>query len=144
MGLNVEAGLLSFNVFRSPDAFGAFEAARTVVDNIVSGKIKLTEADVEAAKSSLAFSKIASMNTLAASASFDEVIFSRPQHYMQRDLARMKNVTLKNVLDAIELHIVKLFDPKTSILAVSTNEGLRADLVANFRKAGYAVEKRRF
>lgn len=53
-------------------------------------------------------------------------------------------VTLKDVLDAIELHIVKLFDPKSSIMAVSTNEEKRAELVANFRKAGYEVEERRF
>ncbi|BGO99155.1 hypothetical protein NBRC10513v2_000259 [Rhodotorula toruloides] len=146
MGLNVEAGMLGFNVFRSPDAFAAFEAARDLVDNIVSGKVKITEGDVEAAKSSLAYLHLASMNTLAsvASVSFEAVIFGRPSHCVQRSLEKMKAVTLKDVLDAIELHIVKLFDPKSSIMAVSTNEEKRAELVANFRKAGYEVEEHRF
>ncbi|KAG8742736.1 hypothetical protein FRC12_015287 [Ceratobasidium sp. 428] len=55
MVLDVEAGHLSFTLYRAPDSYKAFQAGAKAVQGLVDGSIELNETALDAAKSSLVF-----------------------------------------------------------------------------------------
>ena len=58
LNFNVEQGLLYFAVYRSPDAFKAFQAAKSIVEKYGSGEMTFEPAYVIAARSGTVFSVI--------------------------------------------------------------------------------------
>ncbi|GAA5862487.1 hypothetical protein JCM1840_004199 [Sporobolomyces johnsonii] len=144
---NVEAGCITFVVYKSPDAFAALVAARKLIQSIVEGKVMITQNSIDAAKSQQAYEKISALSTYksAASASFvDTVIMNRPPRMAQLLLSKIKDVTIDDVTRVIKTWIAPLFDAQTSIIGASTTEGKREELASNLEKLGYDVEQRRF
>ncbi|KAL8283302.1 hypothetical protein RQP46_005712 [Phenoliferia psychrophenolica] len=66
IGCNVETGVLTLVVFKSPDVFAAWNATRVVIDDILSGKTPIRDLDIEAAKSSYAYSAVTLAEVLRA------------------------------------------------------------------------------
>ncbi|BGP44450.1 hypothetical protein JCM10450v2_000264 [Rhodotorula kratochvilovae] len=144
---NSEYGQLAFIVFKSPDALAAFKAGKGLIDDIVSRKTRITDADIASAKSNLAFGLVSSLDSPSdvADASFcDTVIFGRPAHFGAYRLKRVQAVTVGDVLRVIETWIKPLFRPETSVLGASVTSGKRKEAVAAFGKLGYEVADRQF
>ncbi|KIO20924.1 hypothetical protein M407DRAFT_10649 [Tulasnella calospora MUT 4182] len=63
MALDVEAGHLTFNVYKAPDSFRAYEEGRKVIEGLVNGSIPIEQAVVDGAKSSIVYSTVRSVST---------------------------------------------------------------------------------
>ncbi|GAA5924577.1 hypothetical protein JCM1841_003428 [Sporobolomyces salmonicolor] len=161
---NVEAGCITFVIYKSPDAFAALIAARKVIQSIVDGKVTITQNNLDAAKSQQAYEKISALSTYRSAVRpsslfvlslvidlsrfffrpahrfIDTAIMNRPPRMAQLLLSKIKDVTI----DDATRWIAPLFDAKTSIIGASTTEGNREELASNLQKMGYDVEQRRF
>ncbi|KAM0793508.1 hypothetical protein ACM66B_000947 [Microbotryomycetes sp. NB124-2] len=118
----------TFVVFKSPDAFAAFNAARDCVHDIINGKFVITEAMLEETKSTMTFyAASADPNQKAAAiGSFIDVA-----------------VKLQEIVPVIKKWIAPIFDPATSIGAASVGVLQRDHIVNSFTKLGYHVHAER-
>ncbi|GAA5907574.1 hypothetical protein JCM6882_004415 [Rhodosporidiobolus microsporus] len=145
IGISDKRGNIALTIFKSPDAFAAFSAAKRVVADIASGKTRIAQADVDAAHSSMIYALVSGLDTSASVASFsffDSVLHNRPSDYMPRTLQRIKSTTAADVERVVKQWLLPLFDPATSIFGASGNAEKAAQLVRDFTKAGYEVEQR--
>lgn len=86
-----ERGLIVFTCYRSPDAAKAFEAAKTIVDDLATGKTVIEPVTLESAKSSLAYttaSQEANVATAATLSFFSQALLGMPQSYSRDILAK--------------------------------------------------------
>ena len=86
MGANDEGGLLNFTIYKSPNAFKAFEKAKDVVNDLVNGKMEINPSSIEGAKSGVIYSMVARANTMdrAALQSFGtQVLMNMSASYNQ-------------------------------------------------------------
>ncbi|KAI5480305.1 zinc metalloprotease [Pseudohyphozyma bogoriensis] len=144
---DVDTGVTYYRVYKSPDAYAAFEAAKDLIDSLASGKIEIDELTLESAKSSLAYNTAAKQSTMsdAASASFaNQVLRGLPQSYGRDALAKTKDVTVADVQAVIKKWVQPIFDPASSIAGVSSGLVKMESIVERFEKAGFEVEKRLF
>ncbi|KAK4055201.1 hypothetical protein OIV83_000481 [Microbotryomycetes sp. JL201] len=143
---DVESGLIYYRVFKSPDSHKAFVAARDLLKQLVSGELKIDELTVESAKSSLAYNTAAKESTIsdAAAASFNNMLFGLPQNHGRIALANTANVTVDDIQRVIKTWIAPMFEPDTSIGAVSSGLAKMEDIASRFEQLGYEVERRTF
>lgn len=94
-----ESGLLTFNIYRSPDAFKAWKAAKDVVDQLVKGDMTIEPVMLESAKSTLAFgtaSKEANVAQAAMGSFVNQALREVPQSF-SRDLLSKASVSASSL-----------------------------------------------
>ncbi|KAK4699612.1 presequence protease, partial [Phenoliferia sp. Uapishka_3] len=144
---DLESGLVYYRVYKSPDCFKAFAAAKDLIDSLASGKIEIDELTLESAKSSLAYSvasKESTMNDAASSSFMNQVLLGLPQSHGRIALAKTKDITTADVQRVIKKWIQPIFDPATSIASVATGKAKMDATVASFEELGFNVERRTF
>lgn len=141
---DIESGLIQYSVYKSPDSYAAFAAAKKLVDDIVSGEIKIDQVTLESALSGLAFSTANRESTIndAANASFTNVLLGLSKGHGRQALARTKDVSVEQVVAAIRKYVQPIFAPETSIGAVSTGLVKMDAICEKFEEEGYEVERR--
>ncbi|CED82231.1 cytoplasm protein [Phaffia rhodozyma] len=140
--LSIESGTVGFYVYRSPDAFKAFEEGARVIRGLADETIKLDSNIVEAAKSSLVFAYAQKEKSLssACSLAFNNEVLKRSS---SRDLlSRMQSVTKSEILGALRKYILPIFDPASSVVACTSAPGKAEEIANSFETFGYAVERR--
>jgi len=92
----------------------------------------------------LAFSTANRESTIndAANASFTNVLLSLPTGHGRQALARTKDVTVEQVVAAIEKYVQPIFRSESSIGAVSTGLVKMDAICDKFEAEGYDVERR--
>ncbi|KAL8292284.1 hypothetical protein RQP46_001750 [Phenoliferia psychrophenolica] len=144
---DLESGLVYYRVYKSPDSFKAFAAAKDLIDSLVSGKIEIDELTLESAKSSLAYNTASKESTMndAASASFtNQVLRGLPQSHGRIALAKTKDITVADVQRVIKKWVQPLFDPATSIASVATGKAKMDATATSFEELGFEVERKTF
>ncbi|GAA5896610.1 Sdd3p [Sporobolomyces salmoneus] len=143
---DIESGLISYRIFKSPDSYAAFTAAQSLIDQLVSGKIEIDDLTIESAKSSLAYNTAAKEATIsaAANASFTNMLLGLPENHGRIALAATKDVTAEDILRVIKQYIAPIFRPETSIASIASGLAKMDEIATNFGKLGYEVEKRTF
>lgn len=91
---NIESGLINFTVFRSPDAFKAFEQAKWVIEQLVNGQMAIDAASVHGAKSAVIYSLVAKENTMERAAL---------QSFVNQALKKMPATYNRDLLVAIQV-----------------------------------------
>ncbi|KAK4057703.1 hypothetical protein OIO90_001351 [Microbotryomycetes sp. JL221] len=143
---SAETETITFIVFKSPDAYQAFEAARQCIEQVVARKILITQGMVDSAKSTLAFDAVRSESTIkeAAVASFeDTVLHDRPRHFSRWLLNKIETVKLCEVVPVIQHWISPIFEAAHSIGAASVGGATLPSLVDGFTRRGYQVQVKR-
>ncbi|GAA5828260.1 hypothetical protein JCM11251_002664 [Rhodosporidiobolus azoricus] len=138
-------GNITLEIFKSPDAFAAFEAAKSVVEGIAAGTQRIAQTDVDAAKSSMVFERVSGQNTTTSAAFlsfYQTVLHDRPDDYTRRCLQRIKAVTPDDVERVVRDWISPLFQADKSIFGASANREKTKAVAAAFTKLGYDVEQR--
>jgi Zn-dependent M16 (insulinase) family peptidase len=83
---NIESGLINFTIYQSPNAFKAFEQAKTVIEQLANHKMDIDLSSIDGAKSAVIYSLVARENTMdrAALQSFvNQVLKKMPASYNQ-------------------------------------------------------------
>ena len=134
------AGQVSFDIYRSPDAFKAFKAGKEVVEAFVSRKTSFEDLALEGAISSIILKIANSESTMAdtAHASFDkQVMNDLPKDWVSQQLERIRRVTKEELHTVMEEIVLPLFKPETSNLIITCAPMMEAGLVEGFEGLGF-------
>lgn len=120
---NIETGLVHLNIYRSPNSFKAFEAAKKIVDDHLSGATVLEPLmSFEGAISSIVagFANEQSTYILSAQESYiRQVIRNVPDDYKEVMLKKVRAVTVDEIKGALRDLILPLFTPGSSDIVVT-------------------------
>ncbi|KAJ8521451.1 hypothetical protein ONZ45_g1850 [Pleurotus djamor] len=141
--IDLEAGFMTFSLYRSSNAIGAFDEASKVVNGLIDGSVELDDASVDAAKSSVVFGVANNVSTAsrAALVSFaNQAIKNIPQRHNVDLLEKYQKVTKEEVLEALQKHFLPLFRAESSIAVVVTAPSKSETICEGLRKHGFDVE----
>ncbi|KAF9316996.1 hypothetical protein BG003_001323 [Podila horticola] len=141
--VDVEAGFLSFTIYRSPDALRAFNLANKIVDDYASGKTKFTKQELEGAKASIVYRIVRKEETMsgAATESFvNQVLKKVSATYNKEFLERVQNVTPEQMQHAMDTYLTKVFRSESSIVVVTSASTKVKDISEGFKKIGFQLE----
>jgi len=145
LSLDIETGLLSFSLYRSSNCLKAFEAAATVTRGLVDGSVDLDDTVLDAAKSGIVYQTAKDVSTAkkAAMASLSNQAFKKlPRTYQMDLLEKIQAVTKDDVLRALEIYFLPLFDPSSSIAVVVTGPSKADEIGAGLNAIGFEVTQR--
>ncbi|KAI7848898.1 Metalloenzyme, LuxS/M16 peptidase-like protein [Circinella umbellata] len=123
LSTDVEASLINFTIYQSPDAFKAFAQAKLVIDQLANNEMEIEPSAVDGAKSAVIYSLVARENTMdrAALQSFvNQVLKQVPATYNRTLLSAIQMTTMKELQHVLKKYFVNMFTPgKCNIMVVS-------------------------
>ncbi|KAK7064154.1 Metalloenzyme, LuxS/M16 peptidase-like protein [Favolaschia claudopus] len=145
VSLDVEAGLLSFSLYRSSNSTKAYKEAANVLTGLVDGSISLETTTLDAAKSTIVYGVAKNVSTFgrAAMMSFiNKALRGVPQTHQVDLLEKYSRVTKDQVLDIFRKYFLPLFDASKSVAVVVTAPTNVDSVVEGLASDGFVVEKR--
>ncbi len=140
-----ESGQISFDIYRSPNAFKAFHTSKTVVSDFVSGKTAFDELALEGAISSIVLGYANSESTMASAAQMSfvrQVIRGLPADWNDAMLKKVREVRVDEIRDVMKTVVLPVFDPSTGTLIVTCAPVMEEELVKEFEGLGFKPEVR--
>ena len=119
---HIESGQISFDVYRSPDAFKAFAASKKVVEDFVSGATAFNSLALEGAISSIVLGFANGQATMAAAAQMSfirQVIRGLPNDWNEVILKKVRDVSVEEIKMAMREILVPAFKPETANVFVT-------------------------
>ncbi|KAG6888680.1 hypothetical protein C0995_006670 [Termitomyces sp. Mi166 len=145
VSLDVEAGLLTFTLYRSSNSLDAFHEAAKVVKGLVDLSIELDQTTIDAAKSSIVYGVTKNVSTpgRAAIVSFSNQALKGVARTHQIDLLeKYQAVSKDDILAALEKYFLPLFLPSSSVAVTVTAPGKAEQIGKGLQEAGFDVEQR--
>ena len=142
---HTESGQISFDVYRSPDAYKAFRASKDVVTRYVSGATSFDELALEGAISSivLAFANGEATMASAAQSSFvRQVMRGLPSDWNEMTLKRVRSVKLDEIKEVMGQIVLPVFEAKSSNLIVTCAPIMEESLEKGFESLGFRPQVR--
>ena len=118
----VEAGWFSFSIYRSPDTFKAFQAAREQVEGFATGNKAFDELALEGAVSSIVMNFADTQPTMgsAATCSFvDQVVTKLGKGYKDEMLKKVRAVKVEEIKEVMRDIVLPVFKPETSDFVIT-------------------------
>jgi len=128
MGYDIESGHLNLDVYRSPDAYKAFEASRKVVEDHMTGATEFDPLMLEGAISSIVVAFANEQQTLssAAGASFiRQIMKGLPEDYMEKMLKKVREIEVKDIKVALKDMVYQMFRPGKADVIMTCAPGLK-------------------
>ncbi|KAK6354307.1 hypothetical protein TWF730_008717 [Orbilia blumenaviensis] len=141
----IDSGHIYFTIYRSPNAFKAFEMAKSIVSGYADGTTPFDEFDLDGAISTVVSSIVDVESTLTAAATTSfvlQVIHRQSKEYNTEMLHKVRKITPDEIRKAMTDILLPLFHPKTSIAVVTTAPVNTDSLKESFDGLGYPVEIR--
>ncbi|KAH9982380.1 Metalloenzyme, LuxS/M16 peptidase-like protein [Lactifluus volemus] len=145
VGIDLEAGRVTFSLYRSSNSLEAFKQAAIVVRSLVDGSITLDETALDAAKSSIVYDVTKSVSTpgSAAMTSFmNQALKGVPQNQNIDLLEKFSEVGKDDVLRVLRQYFIPVFDASTSVVVSVTAPGKADEISEGLEQAGFVVERR--
>lgn len=145
IGVDVEAGTVTFTLYRSSNSLEAFKQGAVVVRGLVDGSIALDETALDAAKSTIVYgvSKGVSTPGRAAATSFtNQALKGVPQNHHIDLLKKFQEVSMDDVLRVLRQYLLPVFDSSTSVVVSVTAPGKADEISKGLKDAGFVVEGR--
>ncbi|KAF9918748.1 hypothetical protein BX616_006122 [Lobosporangium transversale] len=143
--VDVEAGFLTFTIYRSPDALRAFSLAYKIVEDYASGKSRFTKQELEGAKASIVYRIVRKEETISGAATeafVNQVLKKVSSNYNKEFLERVQRVTPEQLQHAMDKYLSKVFRPDTSLVVVTSASTKVKDISEGFKKLGFSLETR--
>ncbi|KAF2842635.1 putative zinc metalloprotease [Patellaria atrata CBS 101060] len=137
---STDIGLVGFHIYRSPDAFKAYQEARRVISAFADGSTEFEKPALEGAISFIVVQFADAEPTMmdAANASFvNQVIKGIPKDWSMQILKRIKQVGVEEIRDALKEFVLPLFEPKSANLVVTCATIMEEGLKKSFEEAGF-------
>ncbi|KAI0673522.1 Metalloenzyme, LuxS/M16 peptidase-like protein [Trametes maxima] len=144
-GLDLEAGFVSFSLYRSSNSIEAFKQAANVIKGLTDGSIALDETVLDAAKSSIVFGVAKGVSTpgRAALMSFiNQGLKDVPQNFNVDLLEKFQAITKDDVLGVLRKYFLPLFDAQSSVAVVVIAPSKAEGVAEELGKSGFEVEQR--
>ncbi|KAI9445287.1 Metalloenzyme, LuxS/M16 peptidase-like protein [Lactarius indigo] len=167
IGVDLEAGSVTFSLYRSSNSLEAFKQGAAVVRGLVDGSIALDETALDAAKSTIVFGVTKSVSTPGRAVrtvghghvlnrlwltrvpcrrqviSFtNQALKGVPQNHNIELLKKFQQVSKDDVLQVLRQYFLPLFDSSTSVVVSVTAPGKADEISKGLRDAGFVVERR--
>ncbi|KAG9302935.1 hypothetical protein G9A89_022352 [Geosiphon pyriformis] len=142
---SVEAGLVYFAIYRSPDAFKAFDQARKVISDLSQKTAEFDLPSLEGAKSGVIYSIISSEKTMAMAAtkSFISIVLKNlPPNHSHEMIKQVQAVTVDDLHRMLNKYLTNLFLAETSNVVVASAPGKVKDVQGGFAKHGFHLENK--
>lgn len=139
---DVEAHLVYFSIYRSPNAYKAFLQARNVIYQLKEKELDIEDSAIDGAKSGVIFSIVNREDTIshAAGQSFTNQILKQVKATYNRDLLTRVQATEKDDLyRVLNKYLVALFEPERSNVVVVSTPGKVNDIAEGFKSIGFNV-----
>ena len=117
-----DVGLVSFNIYRSPDASKAYAVARATVREYASGQREFDAFALEGAVSAIVVAFADEQPTMinAAAVGFvNQVVKGIPKDWGTGILKKVRDVTMADLRAIMEDVLVPVFEPETAILTIT-------------------------
>lgn len=117
-----DGGFVQFSVYRSPDAFRAFNAARKVVEEFISGERPMEDSALEGAISGIVVGFADEQTTMAAAGQFhfvDGVIREVDAEYNTRMLKAVREIGREQIKEVMKNVLLPAFNPGKSNVVVT-------------------------
>ncbi|KAF2710282.1 zinc metalloprotease-like protein [Pleomassaria siparia CBS 279.74] len=140
---DIETGLLKFRIYKSPNAFSAFEKARTVIKEYGNGTRSFEKLALEGAISTLVKEFVDEKATIvdAARGGFiDLVIRGVDKDYSDWVLREVRKVTEDDVRNILNEVVANVFEPTKADLVVTCGGVMVDGLKKNFEDAGFKIQ----
>ncbi|KEQ67668.1 uncharacterized protein M437DRAFT_80310 [Aureobasidium melanogenum CBS 110374] len=140
---STDVGLLTLRIYRSPDTFKAFTAAKKEVENYATGATPFDKFALEGAVSSIIMGFADEQPTMgsAANLSFvNQVIRGIPKNWNDEMLEKVRKVSEEEIKDVLKRLIMPIFNPETTNLVVTCATIMEENLVKAFTDAGFKPE----
>ena len=128
MGYDIESGYVHLDVYRSPDAYKAFEASRKIVHDHISGTVDFDPLMLEGAISSIVVSFANEQQTLASAAGSSfvrSVVKGLPEDHMARMLKKVREVEVTEIKSVLEERVFDMFRPGKADVVITCATGLK-------------------
>ncbi|ETI26960.1 hypothetical protein G647_10059 [Cladophialophora carrionii CBS 160.54] len=145
MGYDIESGFIHLDVYRSPDAYKAFEASKKIVHDHMSGEVEFDPLMLEGAISSIVVSFANEQQTLASAAGSSfvrSVIKGLPEDHMARMLKKVRDVGVQEIKTALKEVVFDMFRPGKADIVVTCATGLKEAIADGLKEAGFSPEIR--
>ncbi|GES88292.1 metalloenzyme, LuxS/M16 peptidase-like protein [Rhizophagus clarus] len=142
--VNAEYGHIYFDIYKSPDAFKAYEQARKAVFDLADKKIEFDKASFEGAKSGVIYSLVKKEGNIfkAATESFVvQVLKDLDAEYNKNLIAKVQAVNIEDLYPMLTKYLVNLFKPETSNVVVISAPAKVKDIEQGFNGHGFKLKK---
>jgi len=119
---DTDGGFVQFSVYRSPDAYRAFNAAKTVLESFINGETKFEGYALEGAVSQIVTSLADDQSTMAAAGQFhfvDTVIKGVADDYNENLLKQVRAVTVDQIKSVMKEILLPVFSPGKANIVVT-------------------------
>jgi len=138
-------GLLTFRIYRSPNAYKAWIVCKDQIERIASGAIPFDKLMLEGAISEIVLNMAneqPTMSTAATNSFTNQVIFGIDKDWNHEMLARVRAVTPEQVREAMKKYMVPAFKPESCNVVITCAQIMAQSLEAELRSVGFAPEVR--
>lgn len=128
MSYDVESGYVHLDVYRSPDAYKAFEASKKIVTEHIDGAVPFDPLMLEGAISSIVVAFANEQQTLANAAQANfvrQVMRGLPADYMETMLKKVRNIEVPDIKEALQDIVFQLFTPGKADIVMTCAPGLK-------------------
>ncbi|CAG8970962.1 hypothetical protein HYALB_00000943 [Hymenoscyphus albidus] len=138
-----DGGFVSFNIYRSPDALRAFNAAKAVLESHIDGTARFEQYALEGAVSQIVTGFADEQSTMAAAGQFhfvDSVVREVDDEYNTRTLQKVRAVTVDEIKAVMKDVLLPIFTPGTANLVVTAAPIMEEALVKGFTELGFKTQ----
>ena len=117
-----DGGFVQFSVYRSPDAYRAFTAAKGVLESYINGSSKFEQYALEGAVSQIITGLADEQSTMAAAGQFhfvDNVVKGVAEDYNEKLLKQVRDVTVDEIKAVMKTVLLPVFSPGKANVVVT-------------------------
>ncbi|TWU73378.1 hypothetical protein ED733_001917 [Metarhizium rileyi] len=140
---NVDSGLLSYRVYRSPDAYKAISASRDAIQKIAAGQVPIDKHLLEGTISQIVVmfaDEQATMPSAAHQNFVRSVVRGLPEDWGKDVLRRVREVTVDEMKSAMQEFILPCFEPGKSNVVVTCAKLMSENMETTLKAMGYKVQ----
>ncbi|KAL8661455.1 MAG: hypothetical protein Q9202_005574 [Teloschistes flavicans] len=142
---HTDSGQISYNVYRSPNVFKAFQTGRSVLEDFVSGRTDFDHFALEGAISSIVLSIANSQATMASAASLSfirQVVRELPDNWNDMVLGKVRKVKVEEIRAVMKELLLPVLTAGTANLFVTCAPVMEGELMKGFQGMGFQPEVR--
>ncbi|KAL8843609.1 MAG: hypothetical protein Q9170_000113 [Blastenia crenularia] len=142
---HTDSGQISYSIYRSPNAFKAFQTGKSVVEGFVNGETEFDALALEGAISSIVLSFANSQATMATAASMSftrQVIRELPDDWNDQMLAKVRGAKVEEIKQVMKDIVLPVLMAATANLVVTCAPVMEEELVKEFQGLGFTPEVR--
>ncbi|KAF7558060.1 hypothetical protein G7046_g5890 [Stylonectria norvegica] len=142
-GRDVNSGILSYHVYRSPDASKAIAASREAIRKVAEGEVEIDRHLLEGTISQIVVMFADEQSTMPSAAQqnfVQAVVRGLPKDWGKQVLKRVRAVTVDEMKQVMREMILQCFEPGKSNMVVTCATLMQEGMETAFKGMGYKVQ----